>query len=71
MFLIGKTDEDKHELRSAEDLTTSWLNRCEQNQRVFSRVCKGYLSAVQTALTITVDYSVDLDDGDAPPSDQP
>ena len=39
-FSIGKTDEEKHALQGAEDLATWWINCWEQNQRVYSRVCK-------------------------------
>ena len=46
-FSIGKTDEQKHALQSAENLTTWWINCWEQSQRVYSRVCKGYLRSVR------------------------
>ena len=46
-FSIGKTDEEKHALQGAEDLATWWINCWEQNQRVYSRVCKGYLRAIR------------------------
>ena len=46
-FSIGKTDEEKHELQSADDLITWWLDCWERNQRVYSRVCKGYLRAIR------------------------
>jgi len=46
-FSIGKTDEEKHALQGAEELTSWWINCWEQNQRVYSRVCKGYLRAVR------------------------
>jgi len=46
-FSIGKTDEEKYALQSAVELTTWWINCWEQNQRVYSRVCKGYLRAVR------------------------
>ena len=46
-FSIGKTDEEKHTLHSVEELISWWLDCGEQNQRVYSRVCMGYLRAVQ------------------------
>jgi len=46
-FSIGKTDKEKHALQGAEDLTTWWINCWEQNQRVYYRICKGYLRAVR------------------------
>ena len=46
-FSIGKTDEEEHTMQSADDLTTWWTNCWEQNQRVYSRVCTGYLRAVR------------------------
>ena len=46
-FSIGKTDEEKHALQSAVELTTWWINCWEQDQRLYSRVCKGYLRAVR------------------------
>ena len=42
-FSIGTTDEEKHALQSAEELVTWWIKCWEQNQRVYSRICKGYL----------------------------
>ena len=46
-FSIGKTDEQKHALRSADDLIRWWLDCWERKQRVYSRVFKGYLRAVR------------------------
>jgi len=46
-FSIGKTDKEKHALQSADDLIRWWLDCWERNQRVYSRVCKGYLRAVR------------------------
>jgi len=46
-FSIGKADEEKHALQGADDLIKWWLDCWEGNQRVYSRVCKGYLRAVR------------------------
>jgi len=46
-FSIGEADEEKHSLQGAEELITWWINCWEQNQRVYSRVCKGYLRAIR------------------------
>ena len=46
-FSIWKNDEEKHALQGAEDLATWWINCLEQNQTVYSRVCKGYLRAMR------------------------
>jgi len=56
-FSIGKTDEGQHALHSAEELTAWWTNCWEQNQRVYSRVCKGYLRAVRR-VHVLVGYSI-------------